>query len=67
MIDCRGHGLSDKPHAQEAYTMEMRVTDVLAVMDDLDIDSAHYWGYSMGGRGSASAYWRAHLSACSES
>ena len=50
MIDCRGHGLSDKPHAQEAYTMEMRVTDVLAVMDDLDIDAAHYWGYSMGGR-----------------
>ena len=50
MIDCRGHGLSDKPHAQEAYTMEMRVADILAVMDELDIDVAHYWGYSMGGR-----------------
>ncbi len=50
MIDCRGHGLSDKPHAQEAYTMEMRVADVLAVMDELGIDAAHYWGYSMGGR-----------------
>ncbi len=50
MIDCRGHGLSDKPHAQEAYTMEMRVADVHAVMDDLQIDAAHYWGYSMGGR-----------------
>ena len=50
MIDCRGHGLSDKPYAQEAYTMEMRVADVLAVMDGLNIDTAHYWGYSMGGR-----------------
>ena len=50
MIDCRGHGLSDKPHAQEAYTMEMRVADVHAVMDELGIDAAHYWGYSMGGR-----------------
>ena len=28
LIDCRGHGLSDKPHAQEAYTVEMRVVDV---------------------------------------
>ena len=50
MVDCRGHGLSDKPHAQEAYTMEMRVADVHAVMDELGIDAAHYWGYSMGGR-----------------
>ena len=50
MIDCRGHGLSDKPHVAEAYSMEMRVADVLAVMDDLDITAAHYWGYSMGGR-----------------
>ena len=50
MIDCLGHGLSDKPHAQEAYTMEMRVADILAVMDELHIDAAHYWGYSMGGR-----------------
>ena len=50
MVDCRGHGLSDKPHAQEAYTMERRVADVHAVMDELGIDAAHYWGYSMGGR-----------------
>ena len=50
MLDCRGHGLSDKPHSPEAYAMESRVADVLAVMDDLDIETAHYWGYSMGGR-----------------
>ena len=50
MVDCRGHGLSDKPHAQEAYTMEMRVADIHAVMDELGIDAAHLWGYSMGGR-----------------
>ena len=50
MIDCRAHGLSDKPHAPEAYSMEMRVADILAAMDELDIAAAHYWGYSMGGR-----------------
>ena len=50
MLDCRGHGLSDKPHAPEAYLMESRVADILAVMDGLGVDSAHYWGYSMGGR-----------------
>ena len=50
MVDCRGHGLSDRPHAQEAYTMEMRVADVHAVMDELEIDTAYFWGYSMGGR-----------------
>ena len=50
MVDCRGHGFSDKPHAPEAYLMPLLVADVLAVMDDLGIHSAPYWGYSMGGR-----------------
>ena len=49
LMDARGHGSSDKPHDPEAYSMEHRVSDVVAVMDDLDIGSAHFFGYSMGG------------------
>lgn len=48
-IDARGHGASDKPHDPEAYDLETRVGDVISVLDDLDIDQAHYLGYSMGG------------------
>jgi len=49
LIDARGHGASDKPHDPAAYSLPLRVGDVLAVLDALDIDKAHYWGYSMGG------------------
>ncbi len=49
MIDARGHGLSDKPHDSELYQLPLRVSDVVAVLDALDIRQAHYWGYSMGG------------------
>ena len=50
MIDARGHGESDKPHNAEAYDMKTMANDVVTVLDDLDIDKAHYLGYSMGGR-----------------
>ncbi len=50
LMDARGHGASDKPHDPEAYVMEHRVSDVSAVLDDLDISSAHFFGYSYGGR-----------------
>lgn len=50
IIDARGHGLSDKPHDPEEYKLEVMVRDVVAVLDDLGIKEAHYWGYSMGGR-----------------
>ena len=49
LMDARGHGASDKPHDPEAYSIEHRVSDVVAVLDDLDIGSAHFFGYSMGG------------------
>jgi pimeloyl-ACP methyl ester carboxylesterase len=49
LMDPRGHGGSDKPRDVEAYRLELMVADVLAVMGDLDIDKAHYWGYSLGG------------------
>ncbi len=49
MPDARGHGVSDKPHERPAYAWDVRVSDIEAVMDDLDVESAHIWGYSMGG------------------
>jgi pimeloyl-ACP methyl ester carboxylesterase len=48
-IDARGHGESDKPHDPEGYRTELRVGDVVAVLDDLGIPKAHYFGSSMGG------------------
>ena len=49
LVDARGHGASDKSHDPAAYALPLRVGDVLAVLDALKIDRAHYWGYSMGG------------------
>ena len=49
-LDLRGHGRSDKPHDPLAYGTQQMSGDVLAVLDDLGIASAHYVGYSLGGR-----------------
>lgn len=49
LLDARGHGASDKPHEPEAYALEKRVGDIVAVLDELGIARAHYFGYSMGG------------------
>jgi pimeloyl-ACP methyl ester carboxylesterase len=50
LIDARGHGASDKPHDPEAAAgLEQRPADVVAVLDDLGIERAHYFGYSLGG------------------
>ncbi len=48
-LDALGHGLSDKPHETDAYTLQQRSADVVAVLDDLGIDKVHYCGYSLGG------------------
>lgn len=50
LIDARGHGKSDKPHTPEKYSMKLMVSDVVTVLDNLSIDKAHFYGYSMGGR-----------------
>lgn len=50
LVDARGHGRSGKPHEPESYDLKSRVSDILAVMEDLGIGKAHYLGYSMGGR-----------------
>ena len=49
LIELRGHGLSDKPHTAESYSLKIITSDVIAVLDDLNIEKAHFWGYSMGG------------------
>lgn len=49
-VDHRGHGRSDKPHDAQAYAMPLRVADVVAVLDALALDRAHFVGVSWGGR-----------------
>jgi pimeloyl-ACP methyl ester carboxylesterase len=50
LIDARGHGASDKPHEPSAYTGLRMASDVVAVLDELGLPSAEFWGYSMGAR-----------------
>lgn len=49
LLDARGHGNSDKPHDPEAYSYELMVADIVFVLDALNLEKAHYLGYSMGG------------------
>lgn len=49
-IDNRGHGDSDKPHDPAAYTPQRMAADAMALLDHLDIEAAHLFGYSMGAR-----------------
>ena len=46
--DVRGHGLSDKPHAPDAYGYASMGADVTRLMDHLGISRAILMGYSMG-------------------
>jgi len=48
LLDCRGHGRSDKPLTQHSYGYRAMSEDVLQVMDDLGILKADLFGYSMG-------------------
>ena len=45
--DTRGHGLSDAPDG--AYSFDMLVEDVIALMDHHGIDKASFMGLSLGG------------------
>jgi pimeloyl-ACP methyl ester carboxylesterase len=49
LLQARGHGLSDKPHNSDAYLMKKLVSDVTALLDHLNIEKAHFHGYSLGG------------------
>jgi pimeloyl-ACP methyl ester carboxylesterase len=46
----RGQGRSDKPTDVSAYALATRVADVIAVLDTLNIDRAHFLGASWGAR-----------------
>lgn len=50
LIDFRGCGESDKPHEANYYQSQLIASDTIAVLDTLNIDHAHCFGYSMGGR-----------------
>jgi pimeloyl-ACP methyl ester carboxylesterase len=50
LLDARGHGASDKPYQPEAYGMALMAGDVTAVLDAVDLPTAHFLGYSMGGQ-----------------
>ncbi|GAA2833765.1 alpha/beta hydrolase [Nonomuraea rubra] len=47
-VDPLGLGASDAPHEPEAYAAERRAESVTAVLDDLGLDRAAFWGYSLG-------------------
>ena len=49
-VDHRGFGRSDKPHEPEAYTTAVRVADVVAAMDAMELERAHIIGASWGAR-----------------
>ena len=49
-VDPRGHGRSAAPHEPSVYALPLRVADVVAVLDDLGIDRAHFVGISWGAR-----------------
>jgi pimeloyl-ACP methyl ester carboxylesterase len=49
-VDHRGHGESSKPHRREAHAISLRVGDVVAVLDELEIQRAHFIGASWGAR-----------------
>jgi pimeloyl-ACP methyl ester carboxylesterase len=49
ILDSRGCGASDKPHDPAAYDLTDRAGDIAAVLDDLGIAKANYYGHSYGG------------------
>ncbi|MFX0034005.1 MAG: alpha/beta fold hydrolase [Candidatus Hermodarchaeota archaeon] len=48
LLDCRGHGKSDKPHDDSYYGYKKMIGDILRLMDELSIEKANFFGYSMG-------------------
>ena len=49
-LDLRGHGESGRPRALTAYALHLLRADLLAVLDDAGVASAHLLGYSLGAR-----------------
>lgn len=49
-IDIIGHGKSDSPDELQLYSMDECVDQIRQVLRELEINQAHWIGYSMGGR-----------------
>ncbi len=49
LLDCRGHGKSDKPVDPKQYGAHM-TDDIIKLLDHLSIKKANFFGYSMGSR-----------------
>jgi predicted alpha/beta-fold hydrolase len=47
-LDLPGYGLSDRPAAPDAYGLQW-IEDIALLLDRLNIQTAHFVGYSMGG------------------
>ena len=50
LIDPLGQGRSDSPEDPSCYTMESRVQNVLNVMQEVQMDYAHFFGVGLGGQ-----------------
>ena len=48
MLDCRGHGKSDKPHEFIKYSLKSMNSDIIKLLDHLSIEKTNFFGYSMG-------------------
>jgi pimeloyl-ACP methyl ester carboxylesterase len=49
LVDCRGHGKSDKPKDAAQYGEKIN-EDIVKLLDHLSIKKANFFGYSMGAR-----------------
>jgi alpha-beta hydrolase superfamily lysophospholipase len=49
LIDARGHGLSDKPQGSRFYRLKLMASDVVAVLDEMEIKKTDFMGFSLGG------------------
>ncbi|MFX0023646.1 MAG: alpha/beta fold hydrolase [Candidatus Hermodarchaeota archaeon] len=47
LLDCRGHGRSDKPHDASSYGLKM-ADDIVKLMKSLSFEKFNIFGYSMG-------------------
>jgi pimeloyl-ACP methyl ester carboxylesterase len=48
LVDARGYGMSDKPLNAAAYKPDVIAGDYAAILKELKINKANYFGYSMG-------------------
>lgn len=53
-LDNRGHGASQKFHAEADYSLKNMAQDVIELLEYLSVENCHMMGYSMGARISAS-------------